>query len=263
MTQQHLRHIARYYREGRMSEAEIKRYEEANKIPMEELVQMIEAAFEAKDFSVVSMRITDLKRLLKYPDATTEKDKEKYEKYNKCSYEQVLEMAKKRVDAFDGDRDNRKMRGAIQQISRENTIQKRAVIEAEAMETRGMGTYHREEGYFETNDSLEMLRYAGSSMSIWDRIIDKIKEKPRDIHTMAIDGTEEQYFYVTIENGNLCVSQSQRKPYMEISTPVYLFEKDCEDMVFLYMEVKKGCRFGEKLKPEIAFWMGILKYMRI
>lgn len=263
MTQQQLRHIASYYREGHMSEEEVKRYEEANKMPMEALVQMIEAAFEMKDFSVASMRITDLKRLLKYPDTTTEQDKEKYEKYNKCSYEQVLEMAKKRVNAFDGDRENRKMRGAIQQLSRDNTRINKTITAMDAMEERGMGTFDRELGYFKSNSGVETFMYLGSSASIWDRIIDKIKESPRDIHTMAIDGTEEKYFHVTLKAGNLCVSQSGRNPYVEISEPVYLYEKDCKDMVFLYGEVKKGCRFAESLKPEIAFWMGILKYMRM
>lgn len=264
MTQQDMRLLIEKYRRGWMTAEEIERYEKANGRSIEEIVSKLEELFEKKDYTICTMTITALKRLVKYPEQITEVDKEKYERYNNCSIENVIAQAKLRTDVFDGDRENRQMRGQVQRIKRMMTESKRAQIDYEAMEAQGVGEYDKEGGVFASSDFLAMMNYRSSVKPIWNRIVAEISERERDIHTMPELGRGEEYFHVSVDAENkLEIRQSLRKPCKMIKTPTFLFEKDCESMYELYIGVRNGNKVEGEIGEEVEYWLGILKYFRM
>jgi hypothetical protein len=164
MTQQERRMIVDNYRAGRMSAEEIKEYEAAtNGMPMEEIVSRLEEYFERKDYTVHTMTINELKKIVKYPGKVTEADRLKYEKYNGCSFEMVITLAEARTAVFDNNRENRQRRGLEQRIQRKKTFAKQEQMSSEAMAARGIWEYDEETGSFASHDFVGMNKYGSST----------------------------------------------------------------------------------------------------
>jgi hypothetical protein len=246
-----------------MSAEEIKEYEDATGMPMEEIVSRLEAIFEQKDYTVRTMTITELKKIVKHPEKVSEADRLKYEKYNGCNFEMVITLAEARTAAFDNDRENRQKRGLEQRIRREIALAKKAHVSSMAMAAMGIGEYDEETGVFASDDFIGMMAYGSSATAIWDRLLAELSSAERNIHMMPEVGKGEEYFHVSVgENRQLVIAQSSKKPYRIIPEPIFLLEKDCGSMYELYRDIRNGYEVDE-LAENAEFWLGIFKYFRM
>lgn len=256
-----LQQIVNFYEWGQLDDAVIKNYENHYKKPMNEIIVDFKNAIDRHNHDVFQMKITDLRKLLKTHAQLSDDEKQKYVSASRnFEFDYLLEVAKRRVDEFDADKPNRQLRGVVKRLEDSVRSAKYHAIIGEDLVNKGLATYSPG---IVSSDLMTLLEYKENYGDVLARIHHDFREKPRDVHTMPEAGFGSDYFHVSSDGEKIYISQATKKPYLEISGTVILDENQINHAMDLYRKLKHGYTFKQQPVTETAYWLGILKYLRI
>lgn len=209
------------------------------------------------------MYITDLRKLIKNADSLSDSEKKLYIEAN-MNYEftEIIQLAKMKVEEYDADKANRSVRGAIAELENQTRTLQRSNIIFQDMAEKGYCEYNSESSTM-TSDLGKMLEYTNDGSHIYARIIHEFIEKPRDVHTMPEANPVQEWFHVSICNGNIVIQPSiQKKPSCIITETISLDKAELIDMLQLYSAIKQGYKLKSYPTSNAKYWLGIFKLLR-
>ena len=96
--------ISQDYKAGILPKEIIRQLEKTNNCSIEELVARIDKLFDDKKHHLKTMTITDMRKWLKKKKVSDE-EKKRYAEVNHCTYEEAVEKAKERLEAYDAQKE--------------------------------------------------------------------------------------------------------------------------------------------------------------
>ena len=101
---------------------------------------------------------------------------------------------------------------------------------------------------------------------MYDKIIEEFKYHPRDIHTVPLHSKIYKWFYVFVENDNLCVEPAHHNSPKSSVKKRVLLRNECNHILEIYHKRMIGeqiSREAQECTRSQVYWYGIFSELNL
>ena len=96
----------------------------------------------------------------------------------------------------------------------------------------------------------------------YNDLVNSFRANPRDVETHPMNSSMPKWFYVSIQNGELCAANSKKqRPSASISAPRKLKREEFEFMYDLHRQRERGAsvvQVAQSYTQNSSYWFGVL-----